>query len=176
MHNITIEPVQASELAELADLAARTFSDAFGGDMDPKDLAQTLAENRSVSYFESSMKDSNVLVAKHNDKIVGYVQYGTVKIPEAKAAKGDRELGRLYVETSLQGKGIGRRLMDAALNDPEMAMAPNVFLQVWDENKRAVAMYESYGFNECGVTRFELAGEPAQDLIMVRHQGSANSL
>lgn len=170
MLDIKIEPVQASELPELADLAARTFSDAFGADMDPEDLAKTLAENRSVRYFESSMKDSNVLVAKNNDKIVGYVQYGTIKIPEANAGKDDRELGRLYVETALQGKGIGRRLMDAALNDPEMAMAPNVFLQVWDENKRAVAMYESYGFKECGVTRFELAGKPAQDLIMVRHQ------
>jgi len=167
---VTIEPVQPNELPELADLAARTFSDAFGGDMDPEDLAQTLAENRSVGYFESSMKDSQVLVAKYNGRIVGYVQYGTVKIPEANAAGGDRELGRLYVETGLQGKGIGRQLMDAALNDPEMAKAPNVFLQVWDENKRAVAMYESYGFKECGVTRFELAGKPAQDSIMVRRQ------
>jgi hypothetical protein len=35
--NIKIEPVKPSELAELADVAARTFSDAFGADMDPED-------------------------------------------------------------------------------------------------------------------------------------------
>jgi ribosomal protein S18 acetylase RimI-like enzyme len=168
--DIRIEPVKLSELAELADVAARTFSDAFGADMDPEDLAQTLAENRSVAYFKATMKSSHVLVAKHDDKIVGYVQYGEVKIPEIHAAESDKELGRLYVETSLQGRKVGKQLMEAALNDSEMASASNIYLQVWDENKRALAMYESYGFKQCGVTHFELAGKPAQDIVMIKRQ------
>lgn len=170
MNTIKIEPVQLSELEELASLAARTFADAFGADMEPEDLKQSLAENRSVAYFERAVNDSTVLVAKQVGKIVGYVQYGPVKIEEANANKDDRELGRLYVETSLQGQGIGRQLMDAALSDPEMKHAPRIFLQVWEENQKALAMYESYGFKTCGVTTFEIAGKPAQDLIMVRVQ------
>lgn len=167
---VQIEPVEPDEVEELAELAARTFSDAFGHTMDEQDLMQSLAENRSAAYFEKALEDSTVLVAKHQGKIAGYVQYGKVKIPEAEASEADRELGRLYIDTELQGQGIGRQLMDAAINDPEMAQAPNIFLQVWDKNDRAISLYESYGFERYGVTTFELAGKPAQDLIMIRRQ------
>jgi ribosomal protein S18 acetylase RimI-like enzyme len=167
---ITIAPVQAPELIELAELAAKTFADAFGASMTPEDLKQSLEEDRSPAYFEHALKESTILVAKLDGKIVGYVQFGPVKMPEAGAAPDDRELGRLYVATELQGRGIGRQLMDAALSSPEMKHAPRVFLQVWDENHRALAMYESYGFKKCGVTTFEIAGKPARDLIMVRGQ------
>lgn len=165
---ITIEPIQTAELAELADLAARTFVDAFGDSMEPDDLKQSLAEDRSVAYFTRALKECTILVAKRDNTIVGYVQYGPVKMEGANATKADRELGRLYVDTALQGNGIGRQLMDEALGDPEMKHAPRVFLQVWEENYRALAMYEGYGFRKCGVTTFEIAGKPAQDLIMVR--------
>jgi ribosomal protein S18 acetylase RimI-like enzyme len=167
---VRIEPVKPDELKELADLASRTFKDAFGDGMDPEDLAKSLAENRSVAYFEKALSDSKILVAKHEGKIVGYLQYGVVKIPEAEATEDDLELGRLYIETDLQGRGLGRQLTDAALSDPDMAKAPNIFLQVWDENQKAISLYESYGFEKCGVTTFDLGGKPAQDLIMVRRQ------
>lgn len=176
MFEVQIEPVKPGEIEELAELAARTFSDAFGHTMDEQDLEQSLAENRSAAYFEKALEESTILVAKHQGKIAGYVQYGKVKIPEAEATKADRELGRLYIDTDLQGQGVGRQLMDAALSDPEMTQAPNIFLQVWDENDKAISLYESYGFERCGVTTFELAGKPAQDLIMVRRQPQPSSV
>jgi len=166
--HITIEPVKREELPELADLAARSFVDAFGADMDEEDLRQSLAENRSVAYFERALDTSTIRIAKEAGKIVGYVQFGAVLIPEVKAGKTDRELGRLYVDTVHQGRGIGRQLLNAALAEGSMARAAHVYLQVWDQNPKALALYESYGFETVGVTTFELAGKPAQDLIMVR--------
>jgi putative acetyltransferase len=168
--DVQIESVQAQELPELAELATRAFSDAFGSKMEPERLAQTLAETRSVAYFEKTLPTSKVVVAKLDGKIVGYAQYGSVKIPEVAAGKDDREFGRLYVDTSLHGLGIGRQLMATVLNDPEMARAPNIYLQVWEKSHVAMALYRSFGFKECGVTHFMLAGKPAQDLIMVRKQ------
>lgn len=167
---IQIDAVRPDELEELADLASRTFSDAFGDVMDPEDLARSLEENRSVAYFERTLETSKVKVARYQGKIVGYVQYGSVLIPEVNAAPEDREIGRVYVETGLQGRGLGRQLMDTALADPDTIKAPNVYLQVWEENANAITMYKSFDFEECGVTHFELAGKPAQDLIMVRRQ------
>lgn len=167
---IKIQPVSVDEFEELSELASRSFSDAFGHALTQAELEESLAETRSVAYFEKTFAGSTILVAKQNDKIVGYVQYGTVKIPELDAHENDRELGRLYVETGLHGQGIGGQLMDAALNDPEMRRAPNIFLQVWEENPKAISLYESYNFEKCGITTFELAGKPAQDLIMVRRQ------
>ena len=173
IEQIEIEPVQPEELEELADLAARTFRDAFGWSLTQDELDKFLAETRSVAYFEKSLLRSTILVAKHDGKVAGYVQFGGVKIPEVDAATDDMELSRIYVDTCLQRQGIGRQLLDAALSDPKMQLAPNIFLQVWEENPTAISLYENYGFVKCGVTTFDLGGIPAQDLIMVRHQPQA---
>jgi diamine N-acetyltransferase len=170
MFEVQIEPVRTDELEKLAELAARTFSDAFGHTIEKEDLAQDLAENRSVLYFKKKLNSCKTLVAKHEDRIVGYVQYGVVLIPEAEASDEDREIGRLYVETELQGRGIGRKLLDAVLGDLDMVKAPKIYLQVWGENKRAISLYQRYGFKECGITTFKLGSKLAQELIMVRHQ------
>ncbi len=170
---VQVSPVQPPELEELADLAARSFSDAFGQYMTPEDLKVSLQSDRSVEYFTKSITTSHILVAKKADMIVGYVQYGTVKIPEAPADSDDRELGRLYVDTSFQGQGIGSVLMDAAMADPEMTSAPKLYLQVWDQNTRALAMYKRYGFMKIGVTHFTLGdATPAEDVIMVRKRSA----
>jgi mycothiol synthase len=163
--------VRSDEMQELADLAARSFSDAFGDEMDPEDLAQSLEENRSLAYFERTKDSSTIIVARYQGKLAGYAQYGSVKLTGIDAAPEDREIGRVYVDTALHGGGIGRQLMDATLADPDVASAPNVYLQVWEENEPAIALYKQYGFENSGaVEEFLLAGKPARDLIMVRHQ------
>jgi diamine N-acetyltransferase len=167
---ILIQPARRDDLSELADLAARTFSDAFGHAMTPEELKQSLAENRSVGYFERTFESSHILVARREGKIVGYTQFGSVLLSGAPAKPGDTELGRVYVETALQGEGIGRQLVNAALAEPSMVAAPNVFLEVWEDNPRAIALYESLGFEKIGATQFEVAGKQTQNLIMVRRQ------
>jgi diamine N-acetyltransferase len=95
------------------------------------------------------------------------VEFGDVKIPEVDATPGDQGLHGVYVEPTLQGRGLGRRLMDAALAHPRLAQAKRIFLQVWDENERAVRLYESLGFKKVGTTTFKIGSEVMEDLIMV---------
>jgi mycothiol synthase len=72
--------VRSDEMQELADLAARSFSDAFGDEMDPEDLAQSLEENRSLAYFERTKDSSTIIVARYQGKLAGYAQYGSCKV------------------------------------------------------------------------------------------------
>jgi ribosomal protein S18 acetylase RimI-like enzyme len=91
-----------------------------------------------------------------------------VHIPEADIRPGDQELHRVYVDTALQGRGLGRRLMDAALCHPRLAAAGRVYLQVWERNPRAIGLYESLGFQTVGATTFRIGtGELAEDLVML---------
>ena len=71
------------------------------------------------------------------------------------------------VETELQGRGIGRKLMEAALRHPRLAGARRIFLQVWEENERALRLYEHLGFERLGTTRFTVGTEVMEDLVMV---------
>jgi ribosomal protein S18 acetylase RimI-like enzyme len=167
--NVQIAPLQKNDLQELADLAARTFADTYGLYISEEALRGAIANSRSVDYFERALLTDIILVAKEGRQALGYVQYGKVKIPEVSAGVRDRELDKLFVDSHIQGRGIGHMLIDAALADPLLASAPKIYIQVWPKNARAIALYRSYGFIMDGVARFTMAdGVPAEDLVMVR--------
>jgi diamine N-acetyltransferase len=56
---------------------------------------------------------------------------------------------------------------DAALGHPQLAEAKRIFLQVWDQNERAVKLYERFGFQRVGTTTFKIGAETMEDLVML---------
>jgi ribosomal protein S18 acetylase RimI-like enzyme len=170
MISLKIEPVVQTEYAGLADLSKRTYTDAFAHLMSPDDLQRIVDQSRSEAYFERTAGVNSILVAKYAGRIIGYTEFGIVGTPEVKATELDRQLHRLYVDTALHGMGIGRRLLEAALAEPGMAAAPNIFLTVWEGNTNALALYRSYGFVDDGFTYFKLDSDYKRDLIMKRPQ------
>lgn len=162
-----IREALSSDAPALADLAKRTWSDAFGDGVSRDDEAAELEEGRSESYFARALDNKTFLVAELDGALVGYVQFGEVEIPEVVVRVGDQQLQRLYVETELHGQGVGRRLMAAALQHPQLAEAKRILLQVWDRNERAVNLYESFGFQRTGTTTFKVGAEVMEDLVML---------
>ena len=152
---IAVRPARPSDVAAIAGLAQRSWLDAFGTSVSAETAAEEAA-SRSPEYFAAALERHSILVAELDGELAGYVEFD------------DSELRRLYVETALHGRGVGRALLEAALAHPRLAGASRVRLQVWERNERAVRMYEAAGFRRCGVISFTIgAGEPAEDLVMV---------
>ena len=82
----------------------------------------------------------NIMVAKENGRVIGFVGYGD----RGEEAPGVGEIFALYVLADYYGKGIGRRLMDAGLE--QIKRYPQVCLWVLKENARAIRFYEKCGF------------------------------
>lgn len=163
-----IRPVTEADLPPLADLARRTWLDAFGDSVSADDAAAEAEDTRSEKYFRASLRTDTILVAEAGGQLVGYVKFGEVEIPEVDAEPGDGGLHRVYVETAQHGRGIGRELMHAALSHPRLQAAPRVYLQVWEENRTAVGLYESLGFRTVGTTRVTIGTNGVgEDLVMV---------
>jgi ribosomal protein S18 acetylase RimI-like enzyme len=135
-------------------------------------VAAQLAQTRSEAFFIQALQDRVTLVAEHEGRLVGYVQLGELDIAGIERRAGDQELHRLYVETGLHGRGIGRRLLRAALRHPRLARAPRVYLQVWERNEPAVALYRSAGFRPVGRTRFRVGAAVLEDVVMLLEPGS----
>lgn len=163
-----IRPVTEADLPPLADLARRTWLDAFGDSVSADDAAAEAEDTRSEEYFRAALRTDTILVAEADGQLVGYVKFGEVEISEVDAEPGDGGLHRVYVETAHHGRGIGRELMHAALSHPRLQAAPRVYLQVWEENRTAVGLYESLGFRTVGTTRVTIGtNEVGEDLVMV---------
>ena len=166
-----IRPVEGHEIPALSALASRTYRDAFGASMSADELASQLRTTRSEAYFESAVLEDTILVAVVDEVIVGYVQLSDVRIPIAEASASDQELFALYVHSDYQGKGVGTALMDAAFTHERSRRARKVWLDVWDANTRAIALYTRYGFRPAGRRDFVVDGKViGSDLVMVREE------
>jgi ribosomal protein S18 acetylase RimI-like enzyme len=167
-----IRPATLNDVPALSQLAKEAWADAFGGPLSAEDLAAELETSRSEAYFINALRETTILVAEEEDELLGYVQFGAVKIPEVDVRPGDMGFHRLYVRTAVHGRGLGRTLMSAALAHPRLASANRTFLTVWEKNARAMHLYEGFGFKTVGTTRVTIAGKDiGEDLVMVLDMG-----
>ena len=165
---MTIRRAEEADLPAVAALARQTYADAFGHSFSPSDLAAHLERNLAESCFRQAMAEDVFLLAEAAGRLIGFVQFGPLRIAIAAASHGDQELRRIYVLAEFQNRGIGRRLMDAALGHPQLK-AGDIYLDVWEQNRIARRLYEGYGFTIIGARSLVTASgvAPDQDLIMV---------
>jgi diamine N-acetyltransferase len=170
----TIRPATSGDVPALSELAKRTWSETFGDSVSPDDAAVELEATRSETYFLDALRDKVILVGEEGGVLLGYVQFGEVEIPEVDVRPGDQGLHRLYVDGPAQGRGLGKRLTDAALRHPRLAEAKRVFLTVWGQNDRAMSLYASFGFETVGSTTFMIGAEVVEDLVMLLDRSAAS--
>jgi diamine N-acetyltransferase len=168
---VIIRPVHPDEIAALAALASRTYVQTFGASMSAEDLTAQLRATRSEDYFRRVVGEDAILVAVIDGIIVGYVQLSDVRVPGVDARRTDQELFALYVAAERQGQGMGKALIEAALSHERFRVAARIFLDVWDENVRAITLYKRFGFEPTGRRDFIVDGRVVgSDLVMVRSQ------
>jgi len=168
--DVTVRKAGKRDVPELSALAIRTFVDAVGHTFYPSDLDAHLENHLSEACFSQAVDEDTILLAFVDDRMVGFIQYGAVKVPVEPRTDSDLEVHRLYVDSRVQSRGVGRRLMDAALADMRRRGATNVYLDVWEHNDGAIRFYRRYGFEIVGAHRIpvESGAKTDRDLIMVR--------
>ena len=172
---LTISAATADQVAELADVAARTFPLACPPSVGPDDVAAFIAENLSGERFTGYLADPDrtVLTALADGRILGYAMMirGLPDDPDVAAAVTVRptvELSKMYVLPEVHGGGAATALMSAALQHAHSHAAASVWLGVNQRNQRAQRFYAKHGFTVTGTKRFRLGGHWDQDYVMVR--------
>lgn len=83
---------------------------------------------------------------------------------------GEGEVGNVAVHPAARGRGIGARLLDAALAEAGRRGADVVFLEVRESNDTARRLYASRGFVEVGRRR-RYYRRPDEDALVMRWDG-----
>ena len=150
---MTIRGVVQADIPFLAKLAQITYSETFGHTMSNDDLQDALNQ-RSEKYFLSIIDQDVVLVAEDNNQLVGFIQFGNVTLDSIPTTDNDIELNKIYIEKDYQGKGIGKKLIEAMLNHDRLDGIDNIYLDVFTENEKAIELYKKYDFRIIGKTPF----------------------
>jgi ribosomal protein S18 acetylase RimI-like enzyme len=153
------------DIAELADVAARTFPLGCPPSVTPANIAAFIDANLSEARFAEYLADPQrrILTANRDDRIVGYAMliHGVGDDPDA-------ELSKMYVLPDQHGSGIATALMSAALDQAAECGASCVWLGVNQKNQRAQRFYEKCGFSVNGVRTFQVGAAIENDYVMVR--------
>jgi ribosomal protein S18 acetylase RimI-like enzyme len=167
---ITIRRATTSDAALLADLAARTFAEAFGPDNSPEDLALHLAEAYGVPQQTAELENPAVtsLFIEVDLSVAGYAQLRRGPAPPCVAARSPIELWRFYVDRPWQGQGVAQELMRAVESVGVAGAHDVLWLGVWERNPRARAFYRKSGFVDVGSQVYVVGTDAQTDRVMAR--------
>ena len=164
----TLRRAQAPDAAALAELAERTFRDAFGAVNTPEnmDLHCSASFGPAIQAREISDPDIVTTVAESNRQLVGFTQLRLLRRSKAVSFSRPAELHRIYVARERHGRGLARELMNAVIELAAREGCDGLWLGVWEENPRALAFYRKCGFQAVGEHSFSLGHEVQRDIIM----------
>lgn len=130
---VTLDALTRADAPRCAELEAQLFD----GD-DPWPESAFLSELRG--------RHNHYVAARAGDKLVGYAGIARLGL----LPPYEYEIHTIGVDPAFQGRGIGRRLLDAML---DFAGGGAVFLEVRTDNAPAIALYRNSGFVEIGLRK-----------------------
>jgi ribosomal protein S18 acetylase RimI-like enzyme len=163
---LTFRDARENDAADLADIGRDTFVETFGHLYPPGDLRSYLDDTYSIDRMKDDLRDPQVEVriAFSGRRMVAYCKIGPVKLPTDTGPEPALELHRVYVYQA--GQGVGRILLAWAIERARQRGAKNLFLGVWESNDRAIALYESRGFEKVGSYKFKVGDTLDDEFIM----------
>ena len=139
--NLTIRDMRPEDADEKGYIHYKTWQETYTGLIDEAYVnSQTLDKCRTMAH----RWPKNTLLADLDGKIVGFSCYGTDD-------SGAGEVIAIYLLKEVQGRGLGRKLMDATLDC--LTSCSSVFLWVLKGNDQAIGFYEHYGFRFDGISK-----------------------
>ncbi|MBX3636976.1 MAG: GNAT family N-acetyltransferase, partial [Rubrivivax sp.] len=109
------------------------------------------------------------VVAERAGHLLGFVETRRPAPPplSAIAAGPATEVVRLYVQRAQQRRGLGRRLLQAALDEAARRGDARAWLTAWDGNRRALAFYAALGWRDVGAVEYRFGDERYGNRVLV---------
>jgi ribosomal-protein-alanine N-acetyltransferase len=143
---VTIDAATRADLPAVVAIEQSVFADPWSARS-----FQQLLDNRAI-YFMCARRTGN-------ETVLGYIVAWFV------ADEG--QIANLAVAVDACGQGIGKQLLDAALDEGRTRGTEAMYLEVRDSNQRARQLYRSRGFEEVGRRRGYYR-RPVEDAIVLR--------
>jgi len=167
---LTIRRAHTGDAGLLAELGARTFAETFARDNSPEDMAAYLDASFNLAQQLAELADpaSTLLIAEVGGLAAGYAMLYDGE--PAEGVDGDKpvELVRLYASRAWIGRGVGKALMRACMDEARQAGHKTIWLGVWERNERAQAFYRKWNFRAVGEHLFQLGSDRQRDILMER--------
>ena len=124
-------------------------------DFDINKLLDELSNSSSLFYF-----------LYIDEELAGYLKLNEYEVQTDLNDPHSIEIERIYVTKEFQGRGLGRILLNKAIDIAIIRKKSYIWLGVWERNDKAISFYKKNRFYVIGNHPFFMGEEEQTDFIM----------
>ena len=113
--------------------------------------------------------DSQYFIIEFESEIIAFAKLVKNHSTKGLEEKNVVEIERFYIDKTLQGQQLGRKLMDFCVEWSVENNFETIWLGVWENNTNAMKFYQKMGFEFLDKHTFVLGTEVQTDFTMKRN-------
>jgi diamine N-acetyltransferase len=167
---INIKRCTLEDLHKLQEISNETFNETFKHQNSEENMNTYLEKAFNLNQLEKELSNSSsqFFFVYINDEIAGYLKINSDDAQSEEMGKESLEIERIYIRNKFQKHGLGKLLLNKAM---EVAMEGNkkkIWLGVWEKNETAIAFYKKMEFFQTGAHSFYMGDEKQTDFLMTK--------
>ncbi|MCM3728369.1 GNAT family N-acetyltransferase [Neobacillus cucumis] len=167
---INIKQCNHGDLRKLQEICYETFNETFKDQNSPENMNAYLESAFNLKQLEKELSNisSQFFYVYFNNEVAGYLKVNLNDAQSEEMGDESLEIERIYIRNKFQKHGLGKYLLNKAM---EIAMECNkkkVWLGVWEKNENAIGFYKKMGFVQTGAHSFYMGDEEQIDFIMTK--------
>jgi diamine N-acetyltransferase len=167
---INIKKCTIDDTLKLQQISYETFNETFKNQNSTENMNAYLERAFNLKQLEKELSNisSQFFFVYFNNEVAGYLKVNTDDDQSEEMGDESLEIERIYIRNKFQKHGLGKYLLNKAI---EIALERNkkkIWLGVWEKNENAIAFYKRMGFVQTGTHSFYMGDEEQMDFIMTK--------
>lgn len=167
---IYIKKCSIEDLGLLQEISVETFNETFKNQNSPENMKAYLEKAFNLKQLENELSkiSSEFYFIYSNEEIGGYLKLNTNDAQTEIMGNDSLEIERIYIREKFHKQGLGKYLINKAI---EIAIERNkekIWLGVWEKNENAITFYKKMDFVQTGAHSFYMGDEEQIDIIMTK--------
>ncbi|MGS2778702.1 GNAT family N-acetyltransferase [Robertmurraya sp. GLU-23] len=168
---INIKKCTLEDSHQLQEISYETFNETFKDQNSPENMKAYLESAFNLNQLEKELSNnsSEFFFVYFENEVAGYLKINTNDAQSEEMGDESLEIERIYIKNKFQKHGLGKYLLNQAIEMAMQRQKKNLWLGVWEKNENAIAFYQKMGFVQTGAHSFTMGDEEQKDFIMTKN-------
>ncbi|ASA24899.1 GNAT family N-acetyltransferase [Paenibacillus donghaensis] len=167
---ININKCTFEDIGLLQEISIETFNETFKNQNSPENMKAYLNRAFNLKQLEKELSNisSDFYFIYSNEEVAGYLKVNTNDAQSEIMDNDSLEIERIYIRNKFHKQGLGKYLINKAI---EIAIERNkekIWLGVWEKNESAITFYKKMEFVQTEAHSFYMGDEEQIDFIMTK--------
>ncbi|GAE92583.1 negative regulation of sporulation, septation and degradative enzyme [Gracilibacillus boraciitolerans JCM 21714] len=166
----TIKKCTVEDLSVLQQIGTDTYNETYSHLNTPENINEYIENAFNTEQLQKELSNpSSTFLFQYVDNILaGYLKVNEGDAQTFEVDKNALEIERIFVKNNFHSKGLGKILLQKAIEIAKEKNKNSIWLGVWRKNKNAIDFHKNMGFETQGSYSTYIGDEEQDMYIMVK--------